>query len=154
MVMRMAVRNLGGASYAGSRYRSVEAQQRGLNSVIDTSAKVVLLQEVVRLGDAVRFPSGWRTAPSQPEKSDWGSVVAVADDVGADLSWRPSHPVLDACGSYLDSRFSNSAASDCLWYRFTRHRVGPPPFELLSVATRPCPAVTLGRGRRTRSSTP
>ncbi len=47
------------------------------------------------------MPEGWRSA-AVPESSDWVSAVAVGENVAAHLAWRPSHPLLDAVGSYLD----------------------------------------------------
>lgn len=112
-MLKMAVRNFGGALHLGrrNRYRDPATQADALADAIATGAHVLLLQEVTGGGPPFDVPAGWRF--HQPySKADRGaaSVVVVAGGVGADPTWRPEHPVLDAFGAYLDFGLLNAPA--------------------------------------------
>lgn len=94
--MKVAVRNLAGAP----RGPGVSEQAAIWENLLATTADVLLLQEVRGLNDPSTLPEGWRAHPAHAAQG-WGSMVAIADGA-ADLEWRPSHPVLDGFGSYLD----------------------------------------------------
>jgi hypothetical protein len=103
-MLRLAVRNLGGALHGGNRYRNREFQAEALADVMMTGAQVLLLQEVTGAGSPFEVPPGWRFHQPYSQADHGGaSVVIAADGTDIDLSWRPAHPVLEACGAYLDS---------------------------------------------------
>ena len=101
-LLRVAVRNVAGASYPGNRYRTAAVQEAGFESVLSTGADVLVLQEATGVGRPFGVPTGWRALPASPLDRGCGSVIVAADHVDIDLAWRPRHPVLDAFGAYLD----------------------------------------------------
>jgi endonuclease/exonuclease/phosphatase family metal-dependent hydrolase len=100
--LSIAIRNFGGASYAGNTLRDREHQVRNWDSLLATGADIVLAQEATGVGQPFAPPEGWMASPADRLDRGAGSVVAARSDVAIDLGWRPSHPVLDACASYLD----------------------------------------------------
>lgn len=69
--------------------------------LVESPVELLLVQEAVAFDGVVPLPEGWSARPFEPF-GGWGSVVAVRDDVTADLEWRPDHEVIEAFGSYLD----------------------------------------------------
>lgn len=100
--MRNATRNVGGMPYPGNPYHSPAVQDAAWASLVRTQPDIITAQEVTGFGRPFQPPKGWRAKPFHPLDRIGGSVVAIADGVEADLEWRPSHPVLDAFGAYLD----------------------------------------------------
>jgi endonuclease/exonuclease/phosphatase family metal-dependent hydrolase len=102
-MLKLAVRNLGGALHPGNRYRNRQLQAEALADAMMTGAEVLLLQEVTGVGRPFEVPPGWHF--DQPySKADRGgaSVVIATQRTDIDLTWRPAHRVLDAFGAYLD----------------------------------------------------
>ena len=97
-----ANRNLGGMPYPANRYYSPAIQDAAWASLIRTCPEIITAQEATGFGRPFEPPAGWRAKPFHPLDRIGGSVVAVADAVDADLDWRPSHPVIDTFGAYLD----------------------------------------------------
>lgn len=100
--LRIAIRNLAGAAYPANRYRRADTQRAGIDTVLATRADILLLQEATGVGKPFALPEGWRMQPASALDRGSGSVVAAASHVPIDLSWRPSHRLLDAFGAYLD----------------------------------------------------
>src|SRR5690348_13874065 len=100
--MKIAVRNVGGASYAGNPYRNAATQDASWAALLATGAELVLVQEATGVGHPLAMPDEWRASPASPLDRGSGSVVAAAARVDVDLVWRPQHPVIDAFGAYLD----------------------------------------------------
>ena len=100
--MKVAVRNVGGAAYGANPYRNREAQAATWRSLLATGADIVLAQEATGVNEPFLPPVGWRANPASRLDRGAGSVVAVAEHVDADLSWRPAHQALDAFDAYLD----------------------------------------------------
>jgi hypothetical protein len=96
--MRIAVRNLGGATYPGNPM-TAQGQVDAWLSLERTGADVLMAQEARLVGGALPVPDGFNVTRLRPD-SAWGSVVAVRS-LDADLQWRPQHPVLDAFGDYV-----------------------------------------------------
>jgi len=112
-MLKLAVRNLGGALHRGNRYRHRAVQAESLADVIATGAHVLLLQEVTGIGQPFEVPPGWRfRQPLSKAEQGAASVVVAADGIAIDLSWRPEHPVLDAFGAYLDFGLLHDADGD------------------------------------------
>jgi len=98
--MRMADRNLAGATYAGNRM-TAQGQGDGWLDLGRTGAEVLLAQEARPVADVLPVPPGYDVTSLRPG-SAWGSVVAVRH-LDVDLRWRPAHQVLDAFGAYVGS---------------------------------------------------
>lgn len=98
----ITVRNMAGAFYPGNPYRNLRTQEAGQDAVLATGAHFLLLQEATGVGKPFCLPKGWQLSPASALDRGSGSVVAAAGGVGADVTWRPRHPLLDAFGAYLD----------------------------------------------------
>ncbi len=98
--MRIAVRNLGGATYPGNQM-TAQGQIDGWLDLARTGADVLLAQEARLVSGTLPTPDGYRRTSLGPDAA-WGSVVAVRD-LDADLHWRPEHPVLEMFADYVST---------------------------------------------------
>jgi hypothetical protein len=100
--VKIAIRNVGGAFYPSNPYRNAATQTASWATLLATGADILMLQEATGVGKPLTMPDGWRASPASALDRGAGSVVAAASQVDGDLEWRPSHPVIDAFGAYLD----------------------------------------------------